>query len=206
MKLVVLAVSLLTAACMPVVQHGPWVQRGYSGNLGASGGAMTEIEGSAAIAPFFSFDGGMRVGITPNDSSHSGAAIGVQLPLMALLAMGDGDDEGPFGFLQFINLDGYVTGPRISGLHTAAGVTASNYHYMPYLQAGRYDKGYGSLALMIARDPEFVMFAPSYTTVERQGAGSTRHVTITAGVGNNGDETLFMAGFTLIFEFHRVRP
>lgn len=65
---------------------------------------------------------------------------------------------------------------------------------------------YGTLALMVTHDPELVMFAPSYTTVERQSAGSTRHVTLTAGVGSNGDEILLLAGFTLIFEFHRVRP
>ena len=206
MRFAVLLAAALCTGCMPVVQHGPWVHRGYSGSLGASGGASTELDGPATIQPFFSFEGGMRVGITPADSSHEGASIGVQLPLLSVLAALDASEDAPFAFLQFLQLEGYVTAPRVGGLHTAAGLTASNFHYMPYVQAGRYDDWYSTVALMVARDPDFMMIAPSYTTVARSSPGTLRHVTLTAGVGTTGDETLFMAGFTLIFEFHRVRP
>ena len=191
---------------MPVVQHGPWVRRGYSGNIGGGAGGVTSDEGDGLrISPFISFEGGLRAGYTPSDSSVHGAAIAFQLPLYSLLTTGDPDD-GAFGFLRFANIDGYITGPQVQNLNTAVGFTVSEFHFMPYVQFGQVDDWYFSAALMKFREEAGWILAPSYTSMKKNSRTISTHATYTLGMGNVADETLIMAGVSLIFEFYRARP
>ena len=199
-----LLLALLCSGCMPVVQHGPWVRRGGSGSIGGTAAVAADFGEDGSAAPFFSFEGGMRAGWTPTDSSNNGASLGLQLPVVALFAdaFEDGTDQA-FGFLQFLNLDGYVTGPRLGKHLTAAGLTLSRYHAMPYIQFGKLDDWYGTASLLLMREDNTIIFAPSFTDVRRTGERSVTHLTFTAGMGMGGDEVAFIAGLSLIFEFHR---
>jgi hypothetical protein len=200
---------LLCSGCMPVVQHGPWVRRGASGAIGGTAGVAAEYGDGSGVQPFFSFEGGMRAGITPNDSSHRGAAIGLQLPVIALFAdaFETGDDQ-LFGFIRFLNADAYITGPTYGATRTSAGVTASSYHLMPYIQAGELDDWYGTLGVILLRESDAVIIAPSFTQVRRNNPTTVSHVTYTAGLGVGGDDVAVILGLSLIFEFHRknARP
>jgi hypothetical protein len=205
---VALLVALLCSSCMPVVQHGPWVRPGMSGAIGASAAVTGSFDGTAGLQPFFSFDGGMRAGITPKDSTYDGLSVGVQLPLIALLADAYDESDDLFGFAGFLNVDAYVTGPRINERRTAGGLAISRYHTMPYIQFGELDDWYGTLSVMLLRESDVVIVAPSFTDVRRTGDRSVSHLTLTAGVGRGDGETVFLAGLSLIFEFHgkNARP
>ncbi|HET9439659.1 MAG TPA: hypothetical protein VFO52_05790 [Longimicrobiales bacterium] len=194
---------LLCTGCLPVVQHGPWVRHGYSGALGGSGALVANFEDGPDFGAFINFEGGLRAGFTAHDSSYKGASLGVQLPLVAFLDIDDTDDD--LGFLRFINIDGYFTGPEVgNGLITAAGATVSNYHFMPYVQLGHYDDWYATLAVSLPRESDLFIVAPSYTSVRRAGTHTVSQATITVGAGQGEGESLFfIAGVSIIFEFHR---
>ena len=199
-----LLLALLCSGCMPVVQHGPWVRPGSSGAVGSTAGVAAEYGEFGSVSPFFSFEGGMRVGITPRDTSYQGVALGVQLPVIALFADAfESGDDRLFGFLQYLNLDGYVTGPRSGDLRTAVGLTASAYHFMPYVQAGKLDEWYGTLGVIKLKETGAILIAPSYTNLRRVTPRTVSHVTYTAGIGMGGDDVAFLLGLSFIFEFHR---
>jgi hypothetical protein len=207
MRWLLLAAVALCSGCVPVVQHGPWVRPGLSGSLSGGAGAGVNVDGGAG--PFFTFDGSMRASVQTNDSLHTGVSLGVQLPLMALLAFGEEDSsDEPFAFLHLLHLDGYVTGPVVNGIHTAAGLTVSEFHVMPYVQAGRYDRDYVSFAAMFMRESDVVIAAPSYTWLRRIGDQTLSAITLTAGMGRGEGETVFLGGLTIGFEFHgkNARP
>jgi hypothetical protein len=196
----------MCSGCVPVVQHGPWVRRGMSGTLSGGAGISANTDGAS---PFFTFDGSMRAAVQTNDSLHTGLSLGVQLPLMAVLAIGEESNvDDPFGFLRLLHFDGYVTGPVINGVNTAAGLTVSEFHIMPYVQAGRYDRDYVSFAAMFVRESDVFIAAPSYTMLRRNGERSSTMITLTAGVGRGDSETVFLGGITLGLEFHgkNARP
>jgi hypothetical protein len=209
MRAAVLIAALLCSGCVPVVQHGPWVRRGISAVGGGTAGAAAEWNESGQVAPIISFEGGVRAGITPNDSSASGASLGLQLPLLSLLLDVGAPDNDELDFLQFVNLDGYIALPGPRQLHLGAGMTASNFHYTPYIQAGRLDKWYATLALMLIHESDIVIVAPSYTVVRRQDTWLVQHITLTAGFGVNDDaERVLMGGLTIMMELHskNARP
>jgi hypothetical protein len=206
MRWLVLVAALLWSGCVPVVQHGPWVRRGMSGTLSGGAGIGASTDGAG---PFFTFDGSMRAAVQTNDSLHTGVSLGLQMPLIALLAVGDASEANePFGFLRLLHFDGYVTGPVFNGVNTAAGLTVSEYHVMPYVQAGRYDRDYVSFAAMFVRESGVIIAAPSYTMLRRNGDQSLTMITLTTGVGRGDSETVFLGGITLGLEFHgkNARP
>ena len=170
--------------------------------MGASFGVGASFAEGAELGPFVNFEGGFRAGLTLNDSTHRGFSVGVQLPLVSLL-LSDGNHGGTFGFLEYVNLDGYFTGPRAGELDTSFGVTASRYHFMPYVQLGRYDEWYGTLAVSVPNDDVGVIIGPSYTSVNRKTATWVTQATYTAALRIGDGETIFMTGVSLIFEFHR---
>lgn len=184
-----------------MVQHGPWVRSGSSGSVGASVGIGANLADQPELGPFVNFEGGLRAGLTLDDSTHQGLSVGMQLPLVSLLLSEETD--ATFGFLEFVNVDGYVTGPRLGELDTSFGITASNYHFMPYVQAGRYDEWYATLAVSVPNDDVGVIIGPSYTSVNRKAPTWVAQATYTAAIRTGARETIFMAGISLIFEFHR---
>jgi hypothetical protein len=208
MRAAVLIMVLLCSGCVPVVQHGPWVRRGISAAGGGTAGAAAEWNESGQIAPLISFEAGVRAGITPNDSSSAGASLGLQLPLLSLLMELEAPNNDELDFLRFVNLDGYIALPGPRQLHLGAGMTASNLHSMPYIQAGRLDQWYATLAIMFVRESDIVIVAPSYTVVRRQESWWAQHITFTAGYGVSGDERVFMGGLSIMMELHgnNARP
>ena len=180
----VLLLVLLCSGCMPAVQHGPWVRPGLSGAIGGSAGVAGDVDAAGELQPFFSFDGGMHLGITPEDSTYRGASVGLHLPLISLFANAFNETDAAFGFARFINIDAYVTGPQAKELRTAGGLTVSRFHTMPYLQIGKLDDWYGTLAAMFIRDSGVVIVAPSFTDVRRSGNQTVSHLTFTAGIGS----------------------
>jgi hypothetical protein len=197
----VLLVALTCSGCMPVVQHGPWVRHGTSGAVGGTAGVAAEYGEFGSVAPFFSFEGGAHIGITPNDSSYKGVGIGVQLPVISLIAAGD-SPEGANELFRYLNFDAYVTGPTTGETRTAIGATGSSFHLMPYVQAGRLDEWYGTLGVILLRDSEGLIIAPSFTQLRRNSSWNVTHVTYTAGVGVGGDDVAVLLGLSFIFEFH----
>ena len=203
-KLLAVLASVWFAGCFPVVQHGPWVQPGMSGAVGATGALVGAVgdDTDREFAGYLNFDGGLRIGIPIiNESTLQGVSFGAQLPLVGLLWIeGDDDDD----LLTFLNFDGYVSGPNIGHRNSAAGVMLSRYHVTPYVQFGEYDKWYGTLAVTTARENnDLFMIAPSFTQLRRMGRNTVSHVTYTVGYGSTGDERSVVAGVSIMFEFHR---
>ena len=201
MRCSALLLALVLSGCVPVVQHGPWVRPGSSGSVGGSAGIAGDFGGEAEFAPFISFEGGIRAGLPYNDSTRQGVGLGVQLPLFALLV--DDANSDTFDFLEYINLDGYFSGPMWGGRHTALGVIASRFHYMPYVQVGEYDDWFATVAVSVPTEANGVMIAPSYTKLRRNTETWVTQATYTAALRTGHGETIFMAGISLIFEFHR---
>jgi hypothetical protein len=203
MKWLLLFGLALCTGCMPMVQHGPWIYSGPSGAVGAAGGAVAEVSTNAWDAgPLFDFGAGLRVGIPFNDSTHQGVSLGARLPLIGFLAL---DGSNADGIFQVINFDGYVTGPRLGELHTAAGVTLSGYHYMPYVQLGRFEKRYGTVALMRVRDLDLTVLSYGVTWVRHAGEQTLSHVTLLGGYAGrwqNSEDMAFVA-IGINFEFIR---
>jgi hypothetical protein len=173
--------------------------------VGASFGIGASFADGAELGPFVNFEGGLRAGLTVNDSTHQGVSVGVQLPLVSVL-LSDESNAGTFGFLEFVNIDGYVTGPQLGELETSFGVTASNYHFMPYLQVGHYEDWFATLAVSVPSDEAGViigLIGPSYTSLRRKAPTWVTQSTYTAALRMGEGETIFMAGISLIFEFHR---
>ena len=208
MRWLLLVAAVLCSGCVPVVQHGPWVRPGVSGSISGGAGVSADFADGAA-GPFFTFDGSMRAAVQTNDSLHTGVSLGLQMPLLGLLVIGEeSDPDEPFEFVRLLQLDGYVTGPVVNGINTAAGLTISEFHVMPYVQAGRYDRDYISLAAMFVRESDVVIAAPSYTWLRRIGDQTLSAITLTAGMGRGEGETVFLGGLTIGFEFHgkNARP
>lgn len=196
-----LLVVMAVTGCVPVVQHGPWVRAGASGSIGGSAGVAGDFGDDTEFAPFISFEGGMRVGLPYKDSTHQGIGLGAQLPLFALLV--DDANSDTFDFLEYINLDGYFSGPMWRERHTALGVVASRFHYMPYVQVGQYDDWFATLAVSVPNEASGILIAPSYTKLRRNTDTWVTQATYTAALRTGQGEAIFMAGISLIFEFHR---
>lgn len=195
------------AGCFPVVQHGPWVRPGMSGAAGGTGALIAPVGNDAeGFAGYLNFDGGLRIGVPFNRQTQQGISFGAQLPLTGLLWIeGDDDDD----LLTFINFDGYVSGPMIGGRNTSAGAMVSRYHVTPYVQLGRYDKWYGTLAVTTGRNnTDFFMVAPSYTQLRRLGDRTLAHITYTLGFGGTDSDKSVVGGISIMFEFHgkHARP
>ena len=206
MKAVVIGASLLSTACVPVVQHGPWVRKGYSGSVGGSFVAAHEIGESNRVTPIIDLQGGVRWGFPSGDSTSEGVSIGLQVPLIALLALRDAaapDDD--FTFFRLLNFDGYIALPAIKGLSPAVGLTRSHFHTLPYVQLGRYDKWYTTQAVLMLEDSESWMWAPSFSWVRPNPGGSRTHLTLSGALAGSGDDRILMGGFSIIFEFARAR-
>jgi len=201
MKNALLLLCLLSSSCVPVVQHGPWVRQGSSGSLGSSFVVVKEAGEGGAPGPLISFDGSMRWGHTTNDTTHEGFSLGVQVPLVALLAAGDFET----GFWQLIHLDGYVVIPATKTLNASFGISGSSFHTMPYLQLGKYDKWYTTQAVMFESESGGKLWAPSFTWVGHERGGNRTHITVTGGLGTDNSDVYWLAGFSIIFEFARAR-
>jgi hypothetical protein len=160
--------------------------------------------GEAGLAPGFSFDGGMRWGFTANDSATNGLSLGVQVPMIALLAVAETDD-GEWTFWRLLNFDGFIATTTADDLNFSFGLTGSSFHAMPYLQLGRFDRWYTTQAVMFINETDSWMWAPSFTSVKRNKGTTATHVTLTGAVGKEDNEVFWMAGVTIMFEFMRAR-
>ena len=203
MKLAVPLVCVLSGACSPVIQHGPWVEPGLSGSAGGSAFVGMETGEGAVAHPWLSIDGGMRIGIVVNDSSHEGVSLGFQLPLVALAAIYDSGGEDNL-VLRLINLDGFIALPRMDDLNPAVGITVSSLHTMPYLQVGKYDKWYTTHGLALITEGGW-LYSPSFTAVRVNSPTSRTHLTLSTGLGGGGGDIVWMGGFSITFEFTRAR-
>jgi hypothetical protein len=117
----VLAVGLLTAACSPVVTHGPRVDPGVrvTGTLGTIR-PLCDSGCADEVLPAWSV--GARYGFPSSDPSRPAAQVGISVP-----AFDPGSPEA----------DLYVQGPGRTGPTAyGIGVLSSPRHLMPYAQIG----------------------------------------------------------------------
>jgi hypothetical protein len=199
---------LLCGGCMPIAQHGPWVRPKLSGSVGGTAAVAGDLDNDSRMQPFFSFDAGARVGFPLNDTTQHGFSIGLGLPLVAVLADAFRDYDDDWAIVQMLNVDAYgafAAGPETN---LAVGATVSRFHWMPYIQVGKLDDWYGTLGVLKINDTDTYLMAPSFTQVRRNSPGQVTHITFTAGLGTGEDDIALLAGFSLIFEFHRnnARP
>jgi hypothetical protein len=209
MRLFAGLIALLCAGCMPIAQHGPWVRPGLSGSVGGSAAVAGDVgSDESSLSPFFSFDGGMRLGMPFNDTTHHGVSVGLHLPLLGVLAGAFDEQSDDFGVSQLLNVDAYVAAPAGGATSLGVGMTASRYHTMPYIQVGRLDQWYGTLGIMNLNETYTFIIAPSFTQVRRNTEQRVSHITLTAGLGSGESEIAILAGISLIFEFHgkNARP
>ena len=204
MRIAALLLCLFSSACMPVVQHGPWVRRGLSGSVGGSFIAVRETDASGAPSPLISFDGGMRLGLTPNDSSTEGASFGVNLPMLSLLALTNAVDEN-FTPWQLLNFEGYVALPATKNLNASFGLTGSSLHTMPYVQLGKADRWYTTQSVLFISESESWAWVPSFSWVSPRNGYTRTHITLSGGLGSDDNDMYWMAGFSIIFEIARAR-
>jgi hypothetical protein len=193
---------MLSSACAPVVQHGPWVEPGLSGSAGAS--AFMILAPGEGIQPWGSIDAGIRLGIG-NEVTHEGVSLGLQVPIVAALYAYDTDDESVIPSL--INIDGYIALPKIQDLNPSIGITTNGVYTMPYLQIGKYDKWYTTHSLAFINDEfeDVWFYSPSFTTVHVNGPKSRTLLTFSAGLGKGDDDFILTGGLSIIFEFTRAR-
>ena len=194
----------LTTGCAPLVQHGPWVRPGISGSAGASGFLVVGSTDPVEVQGAFNIEGGVRFGMPVNDSSTSGFSFGLQVPLIAIVAAAEGEDD-EFNPSRLLHLDGYVATSVRNDLNLGFGLTGSHYHRMPYMQLGGHDRWYTTHAIMVLRENEGWLYAPSFTAISTNGGSSLTHLTLTGGFRPDDPARGWLAGLSIIFEFTRAR-
>lgn len=195
---------LATAACMPMVQHGPWVREGTSGGLLVAGARTNDIASEDIPSTLIGFDGGIRHGYVPSDSSRPAFAVGAQTSLWALLLLGSTESAG--AALSFMSVDAYMSAPLLSRLGTAVGLTASMEHMLPYIQIGTkspVNGWYSTQAFLLIPDEDLFMWLPSFTKSEQDRRARATHFTIGGGIGSKNSRTYYLFMIGAYMEFFR---
>lgn len=205
-------VSVACGACVPFVQHGPWVRSGTSGGfivagsgLKGFGDAIDSDGGSNDKSVNVGIDFAARGGYVPVDSSKTAFSAGVTLPLWTVLLAGGLDS--PADALQFVSADAYFNGPRTSTHTTALGATISSHHYMPYFQFGSRTPSskswYTTQAFLILPESDLFIWLPSITSVNQEARPRATHLNFGAGIGRSRHHSVYMVSVGVTMEFFR---
>jgi len=206
--LLLVMLTLMSGACVPFVQHGPWVHEGTSGGGIVAGnvvsGDVINDEGSRGDAGLsMGVDVSLRQGFVLADSSAPAFALGLTLPAWTLLLTAESATVQ--GFAEFLALDGYVSVPAFTNRSTALGITASRHHAMPYVQFGSGPSSkhtwYVTHAVLLVPSDHLVMWMPSFTVVDwdKQRPRAT-HYNFGGAVGRSAGSSVYMLSVGVTME------
>ena len=155
------------------------------------------------------FDGSLRAGLVPADTSLPAFSAGVQTSLWTLLLVSQLDS--PLDGLRVATADLYLTGPRSDKLTSAFGGRVGHYHFMPYVQLGSRSpvaRGwYTTQAFLVLSDDELeggFMWLPSLTFVTQGSRPRATHFSIGGGIGKKEGQTWYTFTLAAGGEFFRA--
>jgi hypothetical protein len=155
------------------------------------------------------FDGSVRAGLVPADSSLPALAAGVQTSLWTLLLVAGLDN--PLDAFRVATADLYITGPRNNKLTTAIGGTVGLYHFMPYVQLGSKSPvaggWYTTQAFLVLDDDDLdggFMWLPSITFVSPSSRPRATHFSMGGGIGRKEGRTWYLFTLAAGMEFFRA--